>query len=733
MNEENIYSWAIIFYQRLQSSNEVLSPDRLGRYLELISIYLKQLKQKLQAEMKSNKNKNKSQIANEQLIEFKILSKTFMQYVESHLMDPDNSLIGLQSNRKIGKKWKKVIFELQKSLNEFKISKENSHNKIDIYDKNNLTLLSDFKKVQQISIKDLLTNRNEILELITKLLVENQTEPLQHLGTYYLELMKNLLQQENNLTSLWGDSVLRPGELIFMLYPSKGPQVNMSDRASNYTAAMPFFNAPINLPSSSRSSGRSTGVIDVLQSLPFVIARFSGLVGKNNSIAVFIDANELSIVETDMRVIFPFSRTKRSNLGKSILMNDLLINIIEEHIRLIFHKIHFMANKLLKDGGIDTELLERCITGNIDVEDISSIKSLSAKINTLSSSFINQLIQYAQTLLTESIEIVKKSINLQELFLPTRNDLIKSLVNFPLESISQQAIKHPMIYCESAIEYLQMQTQLVFSGAKKNEMVEWWLGLISCSNAQFLQELGYDFAATGDRYIDTPPPSLAGVRNNLQIIREILNPNKDIHCVNEYKNALKGRIYPKVDKFIVEATSAISDQLHIELSHFAVELAMQKLKDMESSMDPMLVNWITDVLKDIEYLQAIKMMEMNPETGALGKNLNVVPISGLIMSEFYRKENELKTILEQWDTEWLNNKKIKKEQAYKNKTFAPLKRSSDHPFRGTRTGSTISSNSGSSIITSPPSNWKRTRNTSNASMDKRATFGTQRSGKQTDL
>ena len=51
---------------------------------------------------------------------------------------------------------------------------------------------------------------------------------------------------------------------------------------------------------------------------------------------------------------------------------------------------------------------------------------------------------------------------------------------------------------------------------------------------------------------------------------------------------------------------------------------------------------MTELVKDLKYLARMRQLETSGE-----RVLDVVPVSGLVLSQFYRLENELKTVIDQ--------------------------------------------------------------------------------------
>ena len=68
---------------------------------------------------------------------------------------------------------------------------------------------------------------------------------------------------------------------------------------------------------------------------------------------------------------------------------------------------------------------------------------------------------------------------------------------------------------------------------------------------------------------------------------------------------------------------------------------------------------MTELVKDLKYLTRMRQLETSGE-----RVLDVVPVSGLVLSQFYRLENELKTVIELWDGYLQEQAQMKGEKTY---------------------------------------------------------------------
>ena len=91
---------------------------------------------------------------------------------------------------------------------------------------------------------------------------------------------------------------------------------------------------------------------------------------------------------------------------------------------------------------------------------------------------------------------------------------------------------------------------------------------------------------------------------------------------------------------------------------FGMQEDLQRLAQLRHAQDDnihklfseAIPDWVNTAMADLQYLLRMRELERQLEEDSFQeKVLDVVPISGLIMSQFVRFENELKTALELWD------------------------------------------------------------------------------------
>jgi len=201
-------------------------------------------------------------------------------------------------------------------------------------------------------------------------------------------------------------------------------------------------------------------------------------------------------------------------------------------------------------------------------------------------------------------------------------------------------------------------------GSVKEKVSMWWLNLIQTRVDHFLTELKFDFSAVPQNYLMSPPNSIAVVRNNLTLIEACLNPIEDKHNLVQLIVELKIQIYAVIDDFIDEALIVLSDTLRIledsrtskaggPIELFTVwDLSMvnkklEALAEMSDQADGM---WHTleALSKDVRYLY--RMKELEDSSVATERLMDAVPVTGLILARLCTLENELRTVLEVWES-----------------------------------------------------------------------------------
>jgi len=224
-------------------------------------------------------------------------------------------------------------------------------------------------------------------------------------------------------------------------------------------------------------------------------------------------------------------------------------------------------------------------------------------------------------------------------------------------ALVRQRVNRCLAIAESARDEALLERKAILNGAYKEQMVEWWLVLIKTRVREFLAMLDYTHGAIPDNYLDEKPEDIAVVKKNLAIIKEIVKAGFSADAmlysrVQELLSSLKGQIYPFLLLFQEKATAVLRFELEFENDVVTDVVSFQSMLKMVSEyMTEDRRECISRVIKDIEYVSGMMDLEkqaLQPEKDGYTLS-DIVPISGLILSHFYRAENEFSTVLEVWD------------------------------------------------------------------------------------
>jgi len=232
-------------------------------------------------------------------------------------------------------------------------------------------------------------------------------------------------------------------------------------------------------------------------------------------------------------------------------------------------------------------------------------------------------------------------------FVPTYYKQINDLNNYNFSIIAQAVIKQYLTSCKHVVGLLEFEKQKILDGSRKAELSDGWLKQIFTESNQFLLDLGYNFECIPENYIDNPPSDLEAVKKNLTIIEELLDTKQTRYNLREWVTQLSDSIYSRIARFRYHSLTTLAVCFNLEVENLSLDLVKAHMAEHPCS-DVQILN----LVKDLDYLEKMVQMEEtqfrkqgDTQTTKLVLS-DVVPISGLIMSSFFRKENVLRTILE---------------------------------------------------------------------------------------
>jgi len=246
--------------------------------------------------------------------------------------------------------------------------------------------------------------------------------------------------------------------------------------------------------------------------------------------------------------------------------------------------------------------------------------------------------------------------NVNCLFKPTLMREYGELAALYDVSTVQAAVSRLRNICSSSLEQIKFTKHRLLQGALKKELTQWWLQEVQQRMLQFLVDRGYIADALPSDYIECPPLDINHVKRNIQLLKEVLDPN------SKYKDelppvieSLKELVYPRIDAFLHDTKAVLSSELRFDLMDFDIDEVGELYEKHKSQLEPQICEWIAGTIKDIGYLDEMKKLE--DPVYAKGKGtLHIVPISGLAISNLVIKEKEHKTALELWGGQGVGGK-----------------------------------------------------------------------------
>ena len=571
--------WGRAFHQRMLVCLSPLKPRQLEHYRQVAEAYV---------EVAGTESVGAA-LMQQQAYSVE-LAQQLIEYLHTHVLDPDNCLLGMSPHAEHLKAYTGILELLAKALDRHHPDSTGSL----------------IPEEATIDFQRRVISRSDLAGFIHICSIGSRSGDVSKRDEVLASIqgMSDLLYADDIITRQWEGQRLERGDLLLAL----------------------LENVPGN---------------------KLVYARYSGIkIG--NRIRVYTTADEAAEVEVSLQRVLPFTAEMKRQLAAK-LVPQLVASPVGTLYQEMQAYIRERSNLVLEQHHISREALREWLDYNVEVGELQVIKDTRQRLVSLRDDPPHDMIADTQAYVEQNVEQFMSTSNLTEVFTLNRDKSIQMLFDIEVKEVFCSYLRRYIQVCDSVLDYLQLQKQLLVNGTKKQEITEWWLSLIDLKVNAFLERIGYEFSAVPENYILEPPKSLDTIRDNLTIIQAILDPNDNTYDVKGLIRDLQAQIYPKIDLFIRNAGTAIADQLGLEGSSFSLPTATAAFNQLRATLDEQQATWIDDLLKDIEYLTKIKELEERPPTeGSFSDHLDIVPMSGLIVGSFYRFENELKTVLEVW-------------------------------------------------------------------------------------
>lgn len=393
----------------------------------------------------------------------------------------------------------------------------------------------------------------------------------------------------------------------------------------------------------------------------FMFARVSdACVDAEHNVGVYIDKNEtkVRVVAKESVFVIKFEQAAPA----------MVSDASQKFYGRLTLKLADQTNDFLLHQGLDLEVLERALVNDATVFDIAALQRNVACVHSLQLVENIDWTKFLSSVRTYSEAKVKRFVADLEAegktFALSKKQTISQLNNFDYASIPTARLQSYLDANKTAIDALQKHSEEILDGTEKQRLSEWYLEHIKECVDEFLTRHGFALDVIPENYIDEAPQDLELVEKSWAMVRELLDiissydfKDQNKHEVIDVMTSLMDDIYTKLEEFVRDSLYVISSRFGIVRDMFDVsenqdvyEEMRQMFSTKKDELAEPLRESIDELLKDIEYIFKIREMEGLQ----CDKSRDHVPISGLIASRLFRLENELRTSLDLWGPDRLS-------------------------------------------------------------------------------
>ena len=398
-----------------------------------------------------------------------------------------------------------------------------------------------------------------------------------------------------------------------------------------------------------------------------VVARYCKREG--DSILLWTTPDEHTLVSVKLSRIFPFNKDLLQLLTTERGMRRIIEDDIDKMNLTLKDNIKNLVNDYLQQHNIDFNLLERANTLDVSILDLKDAQKLLNTLIKLSEDSVG-LLERVEHHINSVINFLEPNIPLNRVFHPTRKEIVNAFSSWPYVALASNRIRRYVEVCRGAMDQIHREISMIRSGKLKAEISEWWLSCIRERVYSLLSKHNYNFSAVQENYIDNRPTDINAIRQNLALVRRFLSPETygdtsgDYDLLRHLVNPMKILIYPKLAVFERKLIVFLLMQPFcnsLTLDDFDVDIYLEQLKNAHNSntITEAVYDCVEAVARDVEYLRKMKILEAEFAAGSLDRSLrDVVPVSGLALNYFHRMQMELKTIIEIWAPRKERRKKL---------------------------------------------------------------------------
>lgn len=559
-DEDKGMNWAWVFHQRLLITEECLQTQTVDHYRAAVTAFVEATKDS----------------------DEKVAAAEFVSYLNTHKLDPDNSLIGLVPSEKLMAPYGETMENMYRALSYCGVSAVLPNHK-----SNSLSTAA--QDPQPLVFTDaVLSNRATILEILHRWCQRDSAyisrkdldkvkdddfsamERARHsLNARYdgarCQALYTLLKAEDRVSEIWKDTVLEPGELVITI-----------DHASKK---------------------------DNQLHVAYCFARYAGHTD-GKKISLYSIPEEIIPTEVDLSLVIPFPDSMKQYVG-SEEMHKLVENPVEKFIREADALVSSAVSATVAEEGIDIDLFSSTnFSAELRMADYALIKLAQTKLKNIVETITETAI-YKETMEDYHVRLKRFNAYLRGygLFPPARSLAMQLLEHVEPEKMIVLELDAILKKCSTAASYLDDQQLLIFKGEKKRQIAAWWQGLIRAESAAFLRVVGFHFNAVPTDFMSKAPLDMKLVHANKTLLMEVLNHEHDFDNLVE---VIGNTVNPILEKYITNSFATIESKLKLDAGTIT---SLEKAVEVTSSAnctDSELSSWLIDVVQDTKVLLALK-------------------------------------------------------------------------------------------------------------------------------
>jgi len=658
--------YAELFHHRMLACGDVFSTKQILSYVPLLEAYINHL---------NALNDDPSPAVAESRSRKKKTAQEIVVYMLTHQEDFDQALIGLRPSPLVLKEMKDPLTEVIRFDYARKLAAASdgsaaasSSNAAPPPAASELSDVEKLLKKAQLQVgkhvapgaRSIFPRRKDVVEIVLHWAEADQHSPDDDMLMGSVIEIGQLFQSEQLIENIWKGQKLFPGGLVVAAFP----QTTLDRLQRAHERLLLHQETSGNSPrrtehaANTSSSSKDQAAVKNQHQKCQVGFRFCRFVspGPRDTALVFPWADERRAISVEWKQIIPLATEHKHLLGHSRSMKQLVDDPIDRLYLELNTFVREETFQFLEKCGIDQKLLDKALENKISITELTAVKEMRSILHNLCTEPPKEFVAFIDRIDHQSSSRVNDLLsNFQQtdLFAPTREAGLQAIQSTNFGELAKVRINRYVGFCDAALGHLELQKRDLMNGSQKQQMTEWWLGLIEGRVDEFLNNIdGWNPKAVPEDYIEKAPDSIADVRSNLNVIREVLDPKADKHGTHKLLESLKGEIYPRIDEFVTNARITLSEHFSIDEKDFELKKVQALFEKERKDLDEKIEEWIDDMIKDMEYLQQIQEAEKRTEEGQTntggGLELGPVPISGLIIGCFYRQENELTTVIDCW-------------------------------------------------------------------------------------